>query len=241
MAILQILSLLGGLMVDTLENEKPFVVVELFTSEGCSSCPPADELLSEIVDGRYENTDVIGLSFHVDYWDYIGWKDPYASRDFTNRQRIYAEKLRSHQLYTPQMVVNGKHEFVGSNRQQWLKVYEIEAVSRSGLKMQVGEVVLSNSEVMFSVAVSPKEDVLINLALVERDLDQNVTRGENRGRKLSHDNVVRSYDVRRISGGQFNFELPVKPSMDLSKSSLVVYAQDPETYQILSAEKIDLK
>ena len=118
MAILQILSLLGGLMVDTLENEKPFVVVELFTSEGCSSCPPADELLSEIVDGRYENTDVIGLSFHVDYWDYIGWKDPYASRDFTNRQRIYAEKLRSHQLYTPQMVVNGKHEFVGSNRQQ---------------------------------------------------------------------------------------------------------------------------
>ena len=102
---------------------KPIVVVELFTSEGCSSCPPADKLLSRIVDDANDHVEVLALSFHVDYWDYIGWKDPYAKSTFTQRQRAYARKFYSSQIYTPQMVVNGKHEFVGSDQRKWNSVF----------------------------------------------------------------------------------------------------------------------
>jgi hypothetical protein len=88
------------------------VVVELFTSQGCSSCPPADEYLGELAHRR----DVIALAFHVDYWDYIGWKDPFASPDFTRRQRAYAGALGLRGLYTPQMIVDGRADAVGSDR-----------------------------------------------------------------------------------------------------------------------------
>ena len=92
-------------------GERP-IVVELFTSQGCSSCPPADALLGELA----KRTDVLALGFHVDYWDYIGWKDPYASKLATKRQRQYAETFKLSYVYTPQMVVNGVTESVGSDR-----------------------------------------------------------------------------------------------------------------------------
>src|SRR5258707_8836135 len=88
------------------------VVVELFTSQGCSSCPPADSLLGELS----KRSDVLALGFHVDYWDYIGWKDPYASKLATKRQHDYAAALRLHMVYTPQMVVDGRTDVVGSER-----------------------------------------------------------------------------------------------------------------------------
>ncbi|MEO1256072.1 MAG: DUF1223 domain-containing protein, partial [Bacteroidota bacterium] len=91
-------------------------MIELFTSEGCSSCPPADRLLSSVINNTDKNVEVLGLSFHVDYWDYIGWKDPYASKAYSTRQRVYGRKFQNRSIYTPQMIVNGKHEFVGSNR-----------------------------------------------------------------------------------------------------------------------------
>ena len=109
----------GQSEVQTDDNNSPssFAVVELFTSEGCSSCPPADKLLGEIVANARENKkSVFALAFHVDYWDYIGWKDPYAKKAFSERQQRYAQTFRSNRIYTPQMVVNGTEEFVGSNR-----------------------------------------------------------------------------------------------------------------------------
>ncbi len=93
------------------------VVIELFTSQGCSSCPAADKNLAELID-FYEKKGlpVYGLSFHVDYWNYIGWKDPYSNTKFTARQRAYSSFMKSESIYTPQMIVNGETEFVGSNR-----------------------------------------------------------------------------------------------------------------------------
>jgi len=93
---------------DIEETYKPVVVLELFTSQGCSSCPKADELLSEVRDGAAnENVDVIVLSYHVDYWNYIGWKDPYSKKAYSNKQRAYSGKFNSSSIYTPQIVVNG--------------------------------------------------------------------------------------------------------------------------------------
>src|SRR5258706_7835451 len=93
------------------------VVIELFTSQGCSSCPAADKNLAEIIEDAEKNGQpVYGLSFHVDYWNYIGWKDPYSNPGYTARQHQYAQKLNSESVYTPQMIVNGEIEFVGSNK-----------------------------------------------------------------------------------------------------------------------------
>jgi len=103
-------------MEDSLSS-KPFVLIELFTSEGCSSCPSADKNLEKIAaQAKASGQNIYTLSYHVDYWDYLGWKDPYATKQFSDRQRAYASQFKSSRIYTPQMIVNGKTEFVGSNQ-----------------------------------------------------------------------------------------------------------------------------
>ncbi|MDW3197111.1 MAG: DUF1223 domain-containing protein [Cytophagales bacterium] len=226
--------------VDETPAEKPFVIVELFTSEGCSSCPSADKLLSEIVDEQQSDVEVIGLSFHVDYWDYIGWKDPYARRAFTDRQRAYATKLRSYQVYTPQMVVNGKHEFVGSDRRTWARVLTTESSENPSFKYELGTITKSKDQLSFSVSTENQKDLLINVAIIERGLSQQVTRGENRGRKLSHDNVVRAYDIQPVSQKNLGLSIGIPTDLDESNSSLVVYFQKASNYEIVGAQQIAL-
>ena len=220
----------------TYAQEKPVVVVELFTSEGCSSCPPADRLLSSIVNEQYEDVEVIGLSFHVDYWNYIGWVDPYSDPVFSKRQRTYASKLIS-SVYTPQMVVNGKHRFVGSNRSDWRKAFTSEKSSEL-VAPEVSSVKLDGRKLTFDVS-GAEDRQFINVAVVERDLTQSVNRGENRGRVLSHDNVVRAFDSKKKTE-ENSFQLVLPSDLDISKSSLVVYTQHQNNWEILGARKIDL-
>ena len=94
-------------------QNKPVVVLELFTSQGCSSCPPADEVLADIKENM-DNTSIIPIAYHVDYWDYIGWKDPFALKAFTNKQRFYGRKFNSSSIYTPQLVINGNEHIAVS-------------------------------------------------------------------------------------------------------------------------------
>ena len=98
--------------IATKGSYKSFALLELFTSEGCSSCPLADKLLPQLAN----DSNIISLSFHVDYWDHLGWKDRFSSSEFTSRQREYADQLRLEGIYTPQLVINGMYELVGSNR-----------------------------------------------------------------------------------------------------------------------------
>lgn len=220
--------------------EKPFVIVELFTSEGCSSCPSADRLLSEIVDEQQSDVEIIGLSFHVDYWDYIGWKDPYARKEFTQRQRAYANKLRSYQVYTPQMVVNGKHEFVGSDRRTWARVLSTESNEQRNFSFEIDGLSKVKENLDFSVATNDYKGLLLNVAVVERGLSQQVTRGENRGRKLHHDNVVRAYDIRPFNQSKQQLSIQIPSDLDESNSSLVVYFQKASNYEIVGARQIAL-
>lgn len=232
-----ILSILVALSTVIVEPEKPFVIVELFTSEGCSSCPPADRLLSEIVEKEYEDVEVLALSFHVDYWDYIGWKDPYASKDFTNRQRSYARKFHSNQVYTPQMVVDGKHEFVGSDKGKWNRLVSDLSGKKSEYELEVSELELTSEQLSLSIWSTSKENVILNVAVVERSLSQEVNRGENRGRNLSHDNVVRIFQSRQFDGTKNKFQLDWNSDIDPSKASVIVYAQDTRTWEVIGANR----
>jgi len=223
----------------SISQEKPVVVVELFTSEGCSSCPPADRLLSEIVNTSDEEVEVIGLSFHVDYWDYIGWKDPYANEDFTYRQRAYARRFINNTIYTPQMVVNGKYEFVGSSRDRWRRAYTKEKANNF-TQLDVSALEIDGNKLILDVSSKSIDRSILNVAIVERGLSQKVIRGENRGRNLSHDNVVRAFDARQFDGKKNHFELTLPKDLNIENSSLVVYSKRQSNWYVNAAQIFDL-
>ncbi|MEP1490101.1 MAG: DUF1223 domain-containing protein [Algibacter sp.] len=172
------------------ERYKPVVVLELFTSQGCSSCPSADVLLSDI-NRMYADKDVITLSYHVDYWNYIGWKDPFSKKAFSDKQRDYSRKFFSSSIYTPQVVVNGKEHFVGSKKELMtanLKTY----LSR----FSENEVAISNVEkfkglIKFDYEINGRtENKKLRIALVIKERETTVNRGENKNRVLKNSNIV---------------------------------------------------
>ena len=222
----------------------PFAVVELFTSEGCSSCPPADALLGEIVqESRKNGQRVFALAFHVDYWDYIGWKDPFASRVFSERQRQYCEAFRSNRIYTPQMIVNGQREFVGSDgsRANAAIQWALAQPARVEVKLQKQKTSPSN-ELMLSYEVAGlSKEAWLNIALVERGLVNNIKRGENSGRILQHENVVRVFQtvsLKNSRSGLVTIELP--NTVKLQNSSIIGYVQDAKTMEVLGAVGLEL-
>ncbi|MEM9895231.1 MAG: DUF1223 domain-containing protein [Bacteroidota bacterium] len=216
------------------QNKKP-VIVELFTSQGCSSCPSADLLLSSILKESSSN-EVIGLSFHVDYWDYIGWKDPFASPDNTRRQRTYARKFKSNSVYTPQMVVNGKYEFVGSSRKNWKEAKSKAITETTSHELKLKMVEINKEKVVVSIesdqAVS---GLILNVALAESNLNREVARGENSGRTLYHDNVVRAFTSRQFDGQVNTFVFALNSVEKLENCSLIAYTQDQSTWHVASS------
>lgn len=161
------------------------VVAELFTSQGCSSCPPADALLGELA----MRGDVLALSLHVDYWDYIGWKDPYASASMSERQRAYAKALGARMVYTPQMVVQGSAELVGSRRAAVLGAIE-EAQARS---LPVRVTLVGDEAVEIAAGEAPPGGAVVWLVAYDHHLTTEIERGENAGKRISYYNVVRSF------------------------------------------------
>lgn len=217
---------------------KPFALVELFTSEGCSSCPPADKLLTEVVNQAEENKlNLFALSFHVNYWDYLGWKDSFANESYTNRQKRYAKKLGSG-VYTPQMIINGNTEFVGSNKKIASEAINI-ALGNSESIIKFGKLNFQKDrfKVYFEFEViGDINNKLVNIAIVERDLNVDVKRGENHGKKLHHDNVVKHFKSLSISKiGSITSEISIPEKINMEKSSVIIYLQDLYTLQIFDA------
>ena len=183
-------------------GERP-IVVELFTSEGCSSCPPADALLAELAD----RPDVLALSFHVDYWDRLGWKDPYSSREATGRQNHYATLLDLATVYTPQIVVDGKWQAVGSDRAD--VEHELSLAARNRREVPV-TLVLDHGQA--HIKLGPGGDAAsAAVLLIGFDLRHvtAVKRGENGGRTLVHVDVVRGIEeMARSGGGEIEAPIP---------------------------------
>jgi hypothetical protein len=169
-----------------LAAERP-VLVELFTSQGCSSCPPADALLGELA----QRDDVLPLGFHVDYWDRLGWKDPYASAEATRRQRHYAAQLDSATVYTPQMVIDGSTDVVGSDR---AGVLQAIAAARAAAQAVPVALAIDEDGMRVTVAAGGAEARHATLWLVgfDRHHVTQVGAGENGGRSLAEWNIVRS-------------------------------------------------
>lgn len=218
-----------------------FVVVELFTSQGCHSCPPADRLLSELVTvDNNEDQTVFPLSFHVDYWNYLGWKDPYSQEKFSNRQRRYAQQLNA-SVYTPQMVFNGVAEAVGSRPQKVLdklkKVIGEAHQTEINVQAEVGK---NDVTIKHSIPDAPKNSV-INIALVEKDLTDQIARGENRGKELHHDNVVRVFKTEKVSSSEKEVKIKFPKDLNLENTSIVAFLQNERTFEIYGARQIKLK
>lgn len=222
-------------------------VVELFTSEGCSSCPPADDVVRKLAgeqDARGDRAaDVIILAFHVDYWDRLGWPDRFASAHATNRQRAYSKKLSARNadrngggVYTPQIVVNGSAGFVGSAeataRQEITKAQAVP--SPASITFTLGDR-KAGEPLRLSLAVTnapANTEVLV--ALVEDGLSTNVKRGENAGAVLHHDRVVRAFVTEKTSAAK---SLTLTPPRDLVEANarVVALVQDAETGKVLGA------
>ena len=202
----------------------PFAFVELFTSEGCSSCPSADANLKQIAaEASQSGKNVYTLSYHVDYWDYLGWQDPYSSREFSDRQREYSR--RSRRVYTPQMIVNGRTEFVGSNMKKAEDAVDRALKSQPKATISV-ECAMQNGIInaQWKVEGLGKGDQ-VQVALVQNSGEQDVSRGENANRKLSHVNIVRQLETVSNPAGEGATELSVPEGFAADKFHVVAFVQ----------------
>ena len=223
-------------------GSQPFAIVELFTSEGCSSCPPADAFMAELTSiAKKNNHRVFTLGMHVDYWDYIGWKDPFSQNQFTQRQRQYGQALQTSTIYTPQMVINGRHEF-GGYREDLAHLYikqALNSIPKTNVQLQITS--QTNDQVITSYRVTaPSQNDVLVIALVEKDLISKVLKGENTGKTLHHTNVVRVLKYIPLDTVEGNITLPIPPFVDQSKSSIIAFTQNPHTMTITGANSIDL-
>jgi hypothetical protein len=223
MKFFSLLFLLGLVNIAVAQNS---VIIELFTSQGCSSCPAADKNLAEIIDeAEKKGQHVFGLSFHVDYWNYLGWKDPYSDKEFTERQKRYASLMNSEGVYTPQMIVNGQKEFVGSDKNRSRS--EVIAAQITPKQFEIELVSVEKAEAKLSITYSLDKapvNQTINVALVANETND-VPRGENSGRKLTHKNVVRSFSSFAASK-QGKLELAVPPSINYGQ--LIIFLQNTD-------------
>ncbi|MCB1041967.1 MAG: DUF1223 domain-containing protein [Acidobacteria bacterium] len=197
----------------------PVAVLELFTSEGCSSCPPADELAAEIAtEVRNGAHQVIVLSYHVDYWDRLGWTDRFASAKNTARQRNYVERLGLDSMFTPQAVINGTVSCVGSRSSEVRRALQTKPVRTFELIRE------SAGELRLDWELETGQTALV--LYVSGPINSRVSAGENRGRNLRHDRIV--LDWERLQG------LTVKPSWPEGADSLVVMIESSHSIVAVS-------
>jgi hypothetical protein len=194
------------------------IVVELFTSEGCSSCPPADKLLAELDrQGSVNGRPIIVMGEHVDYWDGLGWKDRFASSVFTKRQTEYVRKLGVDSAYTPQMVVNGATELVGNDAAALSRALAAQK-SSGGTNVSLQ---LDNSSTAAIKVEGARSGSRVLLAVTEGNLITRVQRGENGGRELRHEAVVRRLtDIGAVKSGSFETSVPLKIDSEWQKDKL---------------------
>jgi hypothetical protein len=225
------------------------VIVELFTSEGCSSCPPADALLARLdQQQRLGNAEIIALEEHVDYWDQLGWRDPFSSSEWTLRQQDYAAAFKNGGVYTPQMVVDGRAEFVGSSQSQARSaIADAGLQPKANVAISIKEAAPSQVQIRIEVKMLPvpaPDDAQVWLAVTESGLHSNVLRGENAGEDLHHAAVVRS--LRKVGDAKTSLESSYSGRQETRLDAgwkrenlrFVVFVQDPKSRHILGAASV---
>jgi hypothetical protein len=250
------LGLAGGMKAQTSaeDGRRNPVVVELFTSEGCSSCPPADALLRKLQEQQPVNgAEIIALEEHVDYWDHDGWMDPYSSADWTRRQQNYAT-LAGNDIYTPELVVDGRSQFVGNNdRKAESEITKAARSVKTQVTVRVATAEAKNS-VRLNVSVEKlvgntgEDDAEVWLAVTEDGLHSAVSRGENAGRVLQHVATLRSLRKIGIANGQgagasFTDDPVVKfdSQWNAARLHVTVFVQKKKSREILGAASMKIR
>lgn len=203
------------------------VLLELFTSEGCSSCPPADRLLEALDRQPVPNVDLIVLSEHVDYWNSLGWRDPFSSAFFSDRQKQYSNQLAT-TVYTPQLVIDGFISALGSDQHEVM-----QAVSKAAQKQKLPVSIQSRANGVHIETNIGKSDADLYLVIAADHAQTQVLRGENGGQTLTHVAVVRS--MKKI-GKSASRDVSLAPQAGAAR--IIAFLQDPRTGRILGASQI---
>lgn len=221
------------------ENYEPIVVLELFTSQGCSSCPPADDLL-EKVKVEFANS-VFPLSYHVDYWNYIGWRDPFSESKYAEKQRAYNLKFRNRSNYTPQIVVNGKEHFVGSNSANLYGAISNYSKEKTANKITLINTKRDKKSIAFEYNISGSiEDKNLRVLLVLDQRTTEVKRGENRNKTLTNSNIVVAEKTIAVDGLRGNSFLSIPEIVNVDEKISLVLLLENTDYDITGAAKSKL-
>jgi len=223
-------------------TRKP-ILVELFTSEGCSSCPPADALLSRLDQQPLAGAELVVLSEHVDYWNHLGWQDPYSSHSYSTRQESYAERLGSRNVYTPQIIVDGTYEFVGGSTRSANNAFA-QALNAPKVPIRLSSITLEQSNVLRAHVEAGAIPGSLNsggaevyVAVALNRAETQVARGENGGRILAHTAVVRNLSkIGSLRSGQSfmqDIQLKLDPGTDSHNLRLIAFLQEPHQGKVV--------
>ena len=234
-SLVSALALAAAMALAPARAAEPLTVVELFTSQGCSSCPPADEYLGVLAKQR----GILALSEHVDYWDYIGWKDPFASPETTARQRAYGRDFGMSYVYTPQLVIQGMTHVTGSDRTKIQRLIK----ELSGARRLAVTATRDGDGLKIAIPAADWADgpARVLVALFDFRQENEVRRGENAGRTLSHTNVVRAMtEVGSWNGAAKQIVVPAGRLAAKGRDGCAVLVQSTRNGRSLGAARVDL-
>ena len=249
MKSIKILTITAAVAILTLSsfsykyNTKPasadngFAVIELFTSEGCSSCPPADAVVAKIEKESAGKPSYI-LAFHVDYWNRLGWKDAFSSAAYSQRQNQYAHWLNLSSVYTPQIVVNGRTEFVGSEEGTLRNAIKTNLAKNAVAQINLSDITINQNkaELRYQIQGETTSCVLL-LAVVQKSAQTKVERGENAGHTLSHVQIVRGIESISLKGDKGSASIELPKGFDAHESEIIAFVQNTSNGEITGATK----
>lgn len=241
-AIIALLFAILSLNVFAQQTYEPFVVIELYTSEGCSSCPPADDFLTELVNhDLYENKNVIPIAEHVTYWDYLGWADEFGQEKFDTRQSRYHANEGLSSIWTPGFVVNGdvwQYNQDGSIQTFIDKKYAEQAAANVELEIKY----VAERSVVVGYEIETDIDAILNLNIVltEDGLSNYATRGENAGKTLKHDYVARYFETIQLSGFTGELTIPVPEDSDIANCAVRAFVSTTDMIPVGGTKGIEL-
>jgi hypothetical protein len=219
------------------------VLVELFTSEGCSSCPPADALLRQVNGTRTSGGQwIVGISEHVTYWNSLGWSDPFSSTLYTDRQNAYSQRFHLEGVYTPQMVINGAQQIVGSDRAGLARAVQKEEAQRPQMSLRILSMNVAQTTLTVNFSASgelPAQGADLIAVLADDSDRSSVLRGENSGRTLAHVAVARSISrVARVqAAGERTVQIEIPSSIQATQGHhLILFAQTPGGGRVLGTD-----
>lgn len=220
------------------ENHKGFAVLELFTSEGCNSCPPADEIMGKI-QSEYKDKGVYVIAYHVDYWDHQGWKDIFSNADYTKRQYDYANWFNQRNIYTPQVIINGQQGYIGTQesviKNTIKKLLLKPSVANLDLKATVSNKKLT---VNYTVNSNPKNSNLI-LTVIQKKAKSAVKRGENANKTLSHFQIVRHLHTTKLAkNAKDKTTISLPDDFNTKDFEVIGFVQNANTGAIEAVSKI---